>query len=470
MRRHRHAKIVATLGPASRDAATIRALFQAGVDVFRLNCSHGSHADHAECVRLIRELEATTQRPMGILFDLQGPKLRIGRLHGGAAELIAGEMLQLDQQPALGDNRRVSLPHPEIFRALHPGAELLLDDGKLRLRIVTCDGEQAQAEVVVGGVLADRKGVNVPDTLLPVSALTPKDEIDLEFALAQGADWIALSFVQTAEDVLALQERVRGRAGVMAKLEKPSAIARLEAIIEAADAVMVARGDLGVEMPPEDVPGLQRRIVKKARRHGKPVVVATQMLESMINSPTPTRAEASDVATAIYDGADAVMLSAETASGRYPLAAVQMMNRLIARTEHDESYRVHITTPKNRSETAASAICAALSTVAQTLPIAATVAYTRSGATGLNAARERPASPILALTPQVATARRLTLVWGIHAVVGKDCESTTEMVQDACRVAIHEGFGERGQWVAITAGVPFGTSGTTNLLRIATLD
>ncbi len=440
------------------------------MDVFRLNCSHGTHADHLERIRLIRELEQTVRRPIGILLDLQGPKLRVGQLHGGAVELVAGETFRLDLKDELGDDQRVQLPHPEIFQALQPNAELLLDDGKLRLRVIECDGQQAVTEVVVGGVLADRKGVNVPDTRLPLSAITPKDERDLAFGLAQGVDWIALSFVQTEDDVQILKAKVAGRAGVMAKLEKPSAIQRLEPIVEAADAVMVARGDLGVEMPPEDVPGLQRRIVKKARKYGKPVVVATQMLESMIYNPTPTRAEASDVATAIYDGADAVMLSAETASGKYPVEAVQIMNRIISRTEHDESYRVHVTLQKHRPATAAAAICAALSTVAQTIPIAATVAYTRSGGTGLHAARERPASPILALTPSATIARRLSVVWGIHAVVGKDCENTTEMVQDACRMALHEGFGQRGQWIVITAGIPFGTPGATNLLRIAILD
>ncbi len=470
MRRHRHAKIVATLGPVSSEAAALKALFTAGVDVFRLNCSHGTHADHLERIRLIRELEQTVRRPIGILLDLQGPKLRVGQLHGGAVELVAGETFRLDLKDELGDDQRVQLPHPEIFQALQPNAELLLDDGKLRLRVIECDGQQAVTEVVVGGVLADRKGVNVPDTRLPLSAITPKDERDLAFGLAQGVDWIALSFVQTEDDVQILKAKVAGRAGVMAKLEKPSAIQRLEPIVEAADAVMVARGDLGVEMPPEDVPGLQRRIVKKARKYGKPVVVATQMLESMIYNPTPTRAEASDVATAIYDGADAVMLSAETASGKYPVEAVQIMNRIISRTEHDESYRVHVTLQKHRPATAAAAICAALSTVAQTIPIAATVAYTRSGGTGLHAARERPASPILALTPSATIARRLSVVWGIHAVVGKDCENTTEMVQDACRMALHEGFGQRGQWIVITAGIPFGTPGATNLLRIAILD
>src|SRR5919108_5611941 len=416
MRRHRKAKIVATLGPASATPEAIRALFDAGADVFRLNFSHGAHADHRERFEYIRQIEFDSGRPIGVMMDLQGPKLRVGKLTSGSAELKAGKRFRLDMTTAPGDSERVTLPHPEIFKALTPGIDLLLDDGKLRLRVESCGDDFAETTIVTGGRLSDRKGVNVPGAVLPISALTEKDRQDLQYGLDLGADWVALSFVQRPEDVAEARRLIAGRAAVLVKLEKPAAIERLEELIELADAVMVARGDLGVEMPPEDVPALQKRIIAAGREAGKPVVVATQMLDSMVHAPAPTRAEASDVATAVYDGTDAVMLSAETASGEYPLEAVSMMNRIIRRVEQDPYYSRVINAQNPEPEaTAADAISAAAAQVAHTLSAAAIVTYTTSGSTTLRAARERPDVPVLCLTPKMATARRMALVWGVHA-------------------------------------------------------
>ena len=379
MRRHRRVKIVATLGPASESAEVIRALFEAGADVFRLNFSHGSHAEHAARVRAIRTLERETGRPIGILMDLQGPKLRIGAITGGAVELAAGARFRLDLSDAPGDAARAPLPHPEIFRALAPGTDVLLDDGKIRLKVMSCGADHAETEVVTGGKLSNRKGVNIPQVVLGLSAMTDKDRDDLRFGLDLGVDWIGLSFVQRPDDVAEARKLIAGRAAVMAKLEKPAAIDRLDEIVQLSDAVMVARGDLGVELPPEDVPSLQKQIVRACREAGKPVVVATQMLESMISAPAPTRAEASDVATAVYDGSDAVMLSAETAAGAYPREAVAIMSRIIERVERDESYRAIMdAVHPNPEETAPDAITAAAAQVASTIKAAAIVTYTTS--------------------------------------------------------------------------------------------
>lgn len=471
MRRTRNAKIIATLGPASSSPETIEALFNAGADVFRLNFSHGSHDDHRQRYETIRAVEAKLQRPIGILMDLQGPKLRVGSFQAGVVKLATGSAFRLDLQDPPGDEQRVQLPHPEIFQALKPQTELLLDDGKVRLRVLDCGPDFAQTEVITGGPLSNHKGVNVPGVVLPLSPLTDKDRRDLEFGLELGVDWVALSFVQNPEDIIELKQLVKGRAGVLAKLEKPAAIDRLEEIVQETDAVMVARGDLGVELPPENVPSVQKRIVRICRQEGKPVVVATQMLESMIQAPTPTRAEASDVATAIYEGADTVMLSAETAAGKYPLEAVAIMNRIIQRVERDTHYREAMASSRPQPRpTTGDAICYALRDVADILSVAATVTYTSSGTTALRAARERPDAPILSLTPFMNTARRLCLVWGIHSVHTKEVEHVTDMVNDACRAALQDGFAQRGQCLAITAGMPFGTSGTTNLLRIAWLE
>ncbi|MDO9600649.1 MAG: pyruvate kinase [Azoarcus sp.] len=468
MRRRRSSRILATLGPASSSREQICKLAEAGVDVFRLNFSHGSHEDHAERLRLIRDIETELGRPIGVLMDLQGPKLRVGKMAAGKVTLEAGRPFRLDLDPAEGDVHRASLPHPEIFAALEVGTDLLLDDGKLRLRVDAFGPDFADTTVLVGGTLSDRKGVNVPGVVLPISPLTAKDRADLDFGLSLGIDWVALSFVQRPEDIREARELIGDRAWIMAKLEKPAAIEHLDEIVALADGVMVARGDLGVELPPQQVPVLQRRIVRAARAAGRPVVVATQMLESMITSPVPTRAEASDVATAIYDGADAVMLSAESASGLYPLEAVTIMDRIIGEVEHDPAWRAAL----EASHTAAQAntpdaICSALRRVAELLEPAATVAFTASGFSCLRASRERPAAPILALTPSMATARRLALAWGVHPVPFEDVGDVGEMVEHAASAALTLGFARPGDSVVVIAGLPFGRSGSTNLLHVA---
>ena len=468
MRRQRKAKIIATLGPATSDASAIKALFEAGADVFRLNFSHGERADHEARVASIRALEKDAGRPIGIVLDLQGPKLRIGKIDGGETELVAGRPFRFDLDVLQGDRLRAPLPHPEIFAALEPGTILLVDDGKLRLQVEKCGTDFADTIVLAGGRLRDRKGVNLPGVILPISPLTEKDRSDLEFGLGLGVDWVALSFVQRPEDLAEAKALIAGRAPVMIKIEKPAAISCLGQLVAMSDAVMVARGDLGVELPPEDVPGLQKDMIRACRLAGKPVVVATQMLESMIASPAPTRAEASDVATAVYDGADCVMLSAETAIGEYPVEAVAMMNRIIASTEQDRSYRRILHALHSEPEaTAADAISAAAAQVAGTIDAAAIVSYTMSGSTALRAARERPVAPIIVLTNNVETARRLALLWGAHCVHTEDVKTTTEMADKARRLAVKEGFAGPGARLVVTAGMPFGTPGTTNLLRIA---
>jgi pyruvate kinase len=472
LRRTRNAKIVATLGPASSDREMVRRLFIAGVDVFRLNFSHGTADDHRARFAILRELERETGRPIGIMADLQGPKLRVGVFADGPVNLAGGQAFRLDLDPAPGNLQRACMPHPEIFAVLTPGSELLLDDGRLRLVVERCGSDFAESRVAVGGRLSANKGVNVPGVVLPLTALTAKDRRDLDLALELGADWIALSFVQRPEDVAEARAIIGDRAAIMSKLEKPAAVVRLEEIVAASDAIMVARGDLGVEMPAERVPAIQKRIVRICRAMGKPVVVATQMLESMVESPVPTRAEASDVATAIYDGADAVMLSAESASGKYPLEAVSMMTRIIEQVEADPAYRQVINasyTPAPPGQAGvADAVCGAMRCAVSMLQAAAIVCYTRSGQTSLRAARERPESPVLSLTPVICTARRLAVVWGIHSVRIEGVTDVNEMTAVACEVARREGFAQSGQTIVVIAGMPFGRAGTTNLMRIAT--
>lgn len=468
MRRNRRVKILATLGPANPDQASIEKLFRAGADVFRINMSHSSHDMMRERIAQIRAVEKKVGRPIGILADLQGPKLRLGEFANGAETLERGARFTLDNNKAPGDATRVYLPHPEILSALEDGHAILIDDGKVRLKVIEATKTKAVTEVVVAGRVSNRKGVSLPDTTIPVSAMTPKDRSDLEAALAAGIDWVALSFVQRPEDVADVKKTCAGRALVMAKIEKPQAIARLDEIMEISDALMVARGDLGVEMPLEKVPGLQKRITRMARRLGKPVVVATQMLESMIASPVPTRAEVSDVATAVFEGADAVMLSAESAAGQYPIEAVSTMNRIAEEVERDQVYRAVINGQRAAPEaTGADAIAVAARDVAETLDLKAIVAWTSSGSTGLRIARERPQPPILALTPKTDTARRLALVWGVHAIVTEDARDVDDMADRACKLANSEGFARVGQRVIIVAGVPFGTPGATNMVRIA---
>jgi pyruvate kinase len=467
IRRRRRTKIVATLGPASSTPEVLARLFQAGADVFRLNFSHGTHDDHAARIAMIRDMEAKFDRPIGILADVQGPKLRVGQFGGGRVQLQTGQEFRLDLNPTPGDVRRVQLPHPEIIAAAQIGTTLLLDDGKLRLRVTRVRPDHLETEVAVGGALSDRKGVNVPDIVLPIPALTKKDRLDLDFALSHGVDYIGLSFVQRWEDVAEAREIAAGRAWIMTKVEKPQALDGLEEIIRLSDAVMVARGDLGVELPPEEVPLAQKRIVRMARQMGRPVVVATQMLESMITAPTPTRAEASDVATAVFDGADAVMLSAETAAGQFPFEAVNFMDRIIARVEQDSDWRRIIEASRPGPEhSVADAIAAAARQVAHTVDAAAICAFTASGSTALRAARERPEAPVLGLTPSLQTARRLAVVWGVHAVMAAEVRSMGETVEKASRVARAEGFAGPGSQLVVIAGVPFGTPGTTNALRV----
>jgi pyruvate kinase len=469
MRRLRSAKIVATVGPATNSPEKLEALFRAGVDLFRLNFSHGTQEDHRAVYERIRSLEKGVGRPIGIMADLQGPKLRVGVFANKKVKLETGRSFRLDLDATPGDANRAPLPHPEIFAAIEPGTQLLLDDGNIRLTVERCGKDFAETTVVNGGEISDRKGVNVPNAVLPLSALTQKDRSDLTFALDLGVDWIALSFVQRPEDVAEARKLIAGRASVLVKLEKPSAITRLDEILDLAEAAMVARGDLGVEMPPEDVPPLQRQIIHACRLAGKPVIVATQMLESMVRNPVPTRAEASDVATAIYEGADAVMLSAETAAGLYPVEAVTMMDRIICRVQADPIYFPGLQAAGTAAaeQSPSDAISAAASQIAHTVGAAAILSYTTSGATALRMARERADRPILALTSNLRTARRLAIAWGLHCVHTHDVRNFNEMVQHATSAARREGFADKGQRVVITAGVPFCTPGATNVLRVA---
>jgi pyruvate kinase len=468
MRRNRKIKILATLGPASNTPERIENLFRAGADIFRINMSHTSHDEMRALVGAIRGVEAKYGRPIGALADLQGPKLRIGVFAAGPVELEPNQTFVLDSDATPGDAHRVLLPHPEIFASLEPGHCVLLDDGRVRLKVIEADRTRAVTEVVRGRKLSDRKGVSLPDSILKVSALTPKDARDLDAALAEDVDWVALSFIQRPEDVAEARKIVQGRAGIMAKIEKPSALQRIDEIMELADAIMVARGDLGVEMPLESVPGAQKQLTRAARRVGKPVVVATQMLESMISAAVPTRAEVSDVATAVFEGADAVMLSAESAAGDYPVEAVETMNRIAEAVEQDKLFSGIIHAQRTEPEsTGADTITSAARQIAETLGLSAIVCYTSSGSTGLRASRERPGVPIIALSPVRKTGRRLSVVWGLHCVMTEDVHDIDEMVDRACGIAFAEGFAAVGQRVFITAGVPFGTPGATNLLRIA---
>jgi len=469
MRRTRNVKVLATLGPASGTPEIIRQLFEAGADMFRLNMSHGSYDDVAAWHAAIRAVEQDLDRPIGILVDLQGPKLRVGEMADGVV-LEEGKRFRLDLDDVTGDATRAALPHREVFAALNPGMALLLNDGKIRLEVTDVSDSGADTLVKVGGPLTSHKGVNVPDAILPVTALSAKDREDLDFALSLGVDWVALSFVQRSADILEAKEIIDGRAWVMAKMEKPRAMDHLDEILEACDGIMVARGDLGVELPIEQVPGLQKAITRAARRAGKPVVIATQMLESMIEAPGPTRAEVTDVATAVFEGADAMMLSAESAVGDYPLEAVTMMDRVAHSVETDPQYRSILERAETRPETtSADAIMLAARQVAETIGVAAIVCYTTSGSTGLRASRERPDVPIMVLTPSRDTARRLSIVWGVHCVQTEDAHSFRDMVDRAAAIAESEGFAKAGEQIIITAGVPFGTPGSTNVLRIATI-
>jgi pyruvate kinase len=470
MKADKKVKILATLGPAIKTQDDIRQLVEAGVNLFRLNFSHGEHADHAQRHAWVREVERQLDTPIGILMDLQGPKLRVGRFKDGKVELRRGQVLRLDLDSTPGDERRVNLPHPEIIQALQPGMSLLLDDGRLRLRVTAKENDAVITEVIAGGELSDRKGVNVPEAVLQLSPLTEKDRRDLAFGLQLGVDWVALSFVQRPEDILEARQLIGERALLMAKIEKPSAVTHLEDIARLCDAIMVARGDLGVEVPAENVPRIQKDIIRTCRQLGKPVVVATQMLESMRFSPAPTRAEVTDVANAVAEGADALMLSAETASGDYPLEAVQMMSKIIRQVENGPDFQAQLDVGRPQAEaTASDAISCAIRRISSILSVAALVNYSESGASSLRASRERPTATILSLTPNLHSARRLSLAWGVYSVVNQRLHQVEEVTSTALKIAQAQGMARRGDTLVITAGEPFGQPGSTNSLRIETL-
>ncbi len=471
MLRKRNTKIIATLGPSSSSPLKIHSLFQAGADIFRLNFSHGTHSDHRKRVFHIRQYEKRLGRPIAILGDLQGPKIRIGTFKKKSITLVNNQKFELDLDPEPGNEKRVFLPHPEIFKSVKKNTKVLIDDGKILLNIIGVNSEKITTEVLNGGKISNMKGVNIPDTLIKMSSLTKKDIKDLEFCLDLSLDYVALSFVQKAKDLIDLKKHIGSQTGIMAKFEKPLAIKRMDEILFHCDAAMVARGDLGVEMPPEEVPIIQKRIVQSCRDFGKPVVVATQMLDSMINSPSPTRAEASDVATAVFDAADSLMLSAETASGKFPVQSVQIMDRIIRGVENDDSYRQILESKKiTLEETTSDAISSAASQVVKTVLAKAIFTYTRSGATAKRAARERPTVPIIGLSPDRITARQLALIWGVHTIHALEPKSFSGMIENACDLAKKEGIVKRGDYVVVTAGAPIGVSGSTNNLRIAKIN
>ncbi|MEM9469127.1 MAG: pyruvate kinase [Pseudomonadota bacterium] len=471
IRRYRQTKIVATLGPASGEPKMMENLFQAGVDVFRMNFSHGSHTDHEKNLKTARGLEGKFDRPIALLADLQGPKLRIGQFKDGAIDIKPDQTLHFDLDPQAGDENRVPLPHPEVIEALEVGSEILLDDGKVKVEVIEKGKDFIKARVINGKKLSNNKGFNVPGVILPLPALTEKDETDLEAALEMGVDWVAQSFVQRAEDVIYAKNKIDGRAALMAKIEKPSAVEDIDAILKHVDGIMLARGDLGVETPPEKVPVIQKQIVYKARKAGKPVIVATQMLESMIENAAPTRAEASDVATAVYDGTDAVMLSAETAVGKYPIEAVTIMDRICQSTESDNHYRrlIEASAPKAEPDSS-DAITISATHVAKDIEAAAIVNYTTSGSTTIRTARQRPEGPIICLTQNLSTARRIMLSYGVRALHITDVNNFAETVEKAVWYVKDRGYAQKSNKIVLTAGVPFGVSGTTNVLRIADID
>ncbi|MDG2473682.1 MAG: pyruvate kinase [Paracoccaceae bacterium] len=468
MRRQRRVKIAATLGPASDNRKIIKDLFLAGADVFRLNLSHGTHSDIKRRFDIIRDIEAELDRPICIMADLQGPKLRCGHFKGGSTILAEGDDFCFDLDNTPGDSSRVCLPHIEIFEALDVGSKLLIDDGKIRLKVLSCEANQAKLRVLVGGVISDNKGVNVPDVVLPVAALSEKDRTDLEFVCRLGVDWLALSFVQRAKDIEEARKLVKGRAEILSKIEKPAAVEAFDSILEVSDGIMVARGDLGVELPVEAVPPIQKRLVSACRAKGKPVIVATQMMESMINAPVPTRAEVSDVAQAIYEGADVVMLSAESAAGLYPVEAVSTMNNVAVEVEKDPIHRQVLESARTPGKRGVSdAITVAAREIAETTNVKAICCFTHSGTTALLACRERPRVPIIALTPKIGIARRLTLNWGLHCVVTEEVERFKMAVVSAARAARENGFASNKDKIVVIAGVPFNVPGSTNILRVA---
>jgi len=471
MRRHRSVKVVATLGPASSDYDTIKELYMAGADVFRLNMSHGSHGQVKIWHETIRMVERDVQRPIAILADLQGPKLRVGSFAGGKAELKANDLFRLDMSDNKGDAKRVQLRHKEIYSVLKPGSSILINDGKIRLEVIEGGANHLNCKVVVGGTISNNKGVNIPDTELPLKALSSKDKSDLEFVCNLGVDWLALSFVQRAEDVEEAIKLIKGRAAVMSKIEKPTAVKNFDSILKVSDGIMVARGDLGVELPVQNIPPIQKQLIRKCREFAKPVIVATQMLESMIDSPIPTRAEVSDVATAIYEGADAVMLSAESAAGHFPIKAVTTMDSIAIEVENDPNHRVILAAQREgKKQSIADAIVSAAREISETTEIKAICCFSQSGTTALLVARERPHVPIIAMTSLINTARRLCLTWGAHSVMTEELDRFKMAVVNASRAAIKYKFAEKKDYIVVTAGVPFNVPGSTNILRVAPCD
>ena len=468
MLRERNTKIIATLGPSSSSPSKIHSLFKAGADIFRLNFSHGNHLDHRKRVFHIRQYEKRINRPIAILGDLQGPKIRIGKFNKPFFIIRTGQKFTFDLNPIHGDSKRVLLPHPEIFKSVRPNSEILVDDGKIKLLINKVSSDCIETEVITGGKISDNKGVNIPKSFIKLSPLTKKDFRDLDLCLDLSLDYVALSFVQKAEDIKKLRKIIGDQTGIMAKFEKPLAIEKMDEILNSSDAAMVARGDLGVEMPPEEVPIIQKRIVRTSRKLGKPVVVATQMLDSMISSPSPTRAEASDIASAVFDSADCLMLSAETAAGKFPVESVEIMDRIIRGVESDLSYQELLDKTKVIHEkTTSDAISSAASQVVKTVSAKAIFTYTRSGTTAKRASRERPSVPIIGLSPERLTSRQLALIWGVHTIHAKEPKSFGGMIDNACELAKKEGIVKKGDSVVITAGAPIGVSGSTNNLRIA---
>ena len=461
----RATKILATLGSASESEEQIRKLVQAGVNMVRMNFSHGTHEEHLMRITRVRTVEKKLSKPIGILADMQGPKYRIGIVEDGLS-LIEGNLVQFDLDDKIGNSERLPLPHPEIFEALYPGARLLMDDGKLELIVRTISNDIFSAEVLIGGPVLSRKGVNVPDIKLNTNVLTDKDLIDLEFALDNGADWIALSFVQSVSDVLLAKARIAGRAQLMAKIEKPAALLEIEDIINASDAIMIARGDLGVELDAAEVPSVQKRLIYQCRKVGKPVVVATQMLESMIASPTPTRAEATDVAGAVFDGADTVMLSAETAIGEYPVEVVETMaNILISAENHINYFSFDGPAPLEVEPSIYHAVAKASVALAQTIKAKAIIAYTASGNTAVRIARERPAIRLFVSTPEQNVQRRLSILYGATTI--RQAETDYEKALSITKkILIKENAVAKNDAIVVVAGFPFGLAGSTNAIRV----
>lgn len=470
-------KIICTLGPGSADEATLEAMIRAGMDVARLNFSHGTHDEHAEMFGRLRHVADRVGAHVGVMADLQGPKIRTGELQDGEpVQLVDGAQLTITTEQVMGTAERVSTTYPHLAHDVCPGDRILLDDGVMELRVKSKTRTDVVCEVVHGGLLREHKGINLPGVNVSSPSLTEKDRADLEFALSLGVDYLALSFVRRPEDILELRglcRRGEHVTPIIAKLEKPEALSRLQEVVAAADAVMIARGDLAVELSPEEVPVWQKRIIAECALQDKPVITATQMLETMRDQPQPTRAEASDVANAIFDGTDAVMLSAETAVGKYPVETVSMMRRIAAVAEHEQArwrHREWLSHPDDREEAIPDAISRAAVDVARGVGAAAIVAFTESGSTALKASKRRPRVPILACTPLPTTARRCSLYWGALPLVVSNITDTEQMIYQTGQEAKRLGFVATGDRVVITAGVPMGQPGSTNTLSVEIID